>query len=237
MGLITKPNPTANGTTADGSAVSANFDTIYAEFNGNIDNNNIKPNAGIVDTKLATIASAGKVNTTSITGTFSNAQMNIGIGAYNTIALDSNGNLPAVSATNLVGLKLFQVIQANGTSDLTGTNVMADMADMTLTASVITGDSVVIDFSATVYGNNTGGSFQLLRNNAVLIKASGYCVSTNPDDVHLQYVDTPTTNNLTYKIQWRSNEDGGGGTPQNSPTSKSQGRNLRAIVFKTPYLK
>ena len=130
MGLITKPNPTTNGTTADGAAASANWDTIYSEFNGNIDDNNIKPSAGIQDSKLATISSAGKVNTTAITGTLTNAAMNIGTGANNTIALNASSQLPAVSASNLVGLPynsgtVRQVVNTIASALATGSNVMA----------------------------------------------------------------------------------------------------------------
>jgi hypothetical protein len=72
MAQITKPNTFTAGTTVVSAQVNSNFDTIYSEFNGNIDNNNIKAGAAIDDSKLATISTSGKVATSAISGTFSN---------------------------------------------------------------------------------------------------------------------------------------------------------------------
>ena len=69
MAKITKPTTFSSGTTAKSGEVNSNFDTIYNEFNGSIDNANIKANAGIVDTKLAQITTASKVSTSALTGT------------------------------------------------------------------------------------------------------------------------------------------------------------------------
>lgn len=52
MGLINLSLP-SDGTTIDSSDVNNPFNTLLAEFNGNIDNDNIKAAAGIVGTKLA----------------------------------------------------------------------------------------------------------------------------------------------------------------------------------------
>jgi len=67
MGQITKVNTFTAGTTALATEVNENFDDIYDEFNGNIDNNNITAGAGIVDTKLAQITAAGKVSGAALT--------------------------------------------------------------------------------------------------------------------------------------------------------------------------
>ena len=66
MATIVKPNTFSAGATIVAAEHNDNFDTIYDEFNGNIDNDNIKASAGIVDTKLATISTAGKINPTAI---------------------------------------------------------------------------------------------------------------------------------------------------------------------------
>jgi hypothetical protein len=42
MGTITVPNTIANGDTSDATLVMANFTTIYNEFNGSIENANVK---------------------------------------------------------------------------------------------------------------------------------------------------------------------------------------------------
>lgn len=72
MGLVTYTTP---GTQVTQAEYDANFTTLYDEFNGNIDNNNIKATAGIVDTKLATIATAGKVLESALPASY--ASMNI----------------------------------------------------------------------------------------------------------------------------------------------------------------
>ena len=62
MGLIVKPNTFATGGTIAAAEHNSNYDTAYTLINGNIENANIKANAGIVDTKLATISTYGKVS-------------------------------------------------------------------------------------------------------------------------------------------------------------------------------
>jgi len=67
MGLKTKQNTFTKGATIVASEHNQNYNDIYDEFNGNIDNDNIKASAGIVDTKLAQITTTGKVSGASIT--------------------------------------------------------------------------------------------------------------------------------------------------------------------------
>jgi len=61
MGTVTKANTFVAGTDALAAQVNENFDDIYNEFNGSIENVNIGASAAIADTKLATISTAGKV--------------------------------------------------------------------------------------------------------------------------------------------------------------------------------
>lgn len=56
MGNVTLPHPLTDGSTAYGSQVRANDDAIVAQVNGNIDDQNIKTNAGIQGTKLSNTA-------------------------------------------------------------------------------------------------------------------------------------------------------------------------------------
>ena len=53
MGTIVKPNTFSAGNTIIASENNDNFDTIYNEFNGSIDNDNIKASAAIANSKLA----------------------------------------------------------------------------------------------------------------------------------------------------------------------------------------
>lgn len=52
MGIITKTKTWADAENVTYTDLNADFDTIYNEFNGNIDNANIKAGAGISATKL-----------------------------------------------------------------------------------------------------------------------------------------------------------------------------------------
>lgn len=52
MGVVAIPNTFSNGSIFDAPQVNTNFSTIYNEFNGNIDNANIKSGANIDAAKL-----------------------------------------------------------------------------------------------------------------------------------------------------------------------------------------
>jgi hypothetical protein len=69
MGTVTKTYTFAAGNKILSAEVNSDFDTLYNLVNGNIDNDNIKANAGIVDTKLAQISTASKVDTDALTTT------------------------------------------------------------------------------------------------------------------------------------------------------------------------
>lgn len=56
MGVISKTKTWADNENVAYTDLNADFDTLYNEFNGNIDNNNIKPGAGIDRTKIANTA-------------------------------------------------------------------------------------------------------------------------------------------------------------------------------------
>lgn len=69
MSIIIKPNSFSAGATIIASEHNSNFDVIYADYNGNIQNSNIAANAAIVDTKLASISTSQKVNTSALVTT------------------------------------------------------------------------------------------------------------------------------------------------------------------------
>lgn len=69
MGIVAKSYTFSAGGIVQASEHNSNFDTLYTLVNGNIDNDNIKANAGIVGTKLATITTPGKVNITALVAT------------------------------------------------------------------------------------------------------------------------------------------------------------------------
>lgn len=54
MGTIVKTYTLANGDTSDADKINTNFDTVYNEFNGGIDNDNIASDAAIAISKVVT---------------------------------------------------------------------------------------------------------------------------------------------------------------------------------------
>jgi microcystin-dependent protein len=67
MAIISSPITFSSGEVITASDHNTNYSNIYTEFNGNIDNANIKALAGIVDSKLAQITTASKVSGAAIT--------------------------------------------------------------------------------------------------------------------------------------------------------------------------
>ena len=57
MGVIVKPYTFSAGATVIAAEHNINFDTVYTLVNGNLDNNNLSLSAGIVGSKLASLAS------------------------------------------------------------------------------------------------------------------------------------------------------------------------------------
>ncbi len=71
MGEISVPFVFSSGTTIVASEHNSNNSTVYGEVNGELENVNIKANAGIVGSKL-NLAAAGNIGaTTPATGKFS----------------------------------------------------------------------------------------------------------------------------------------------------------------------
>jgi hypothetical protein len=66
MGTISKNFTFTSGEEIKATDHNSNFDTFYNAFNGGIENVNIGTTAGILDSQLAQIVSAGKVNFTAI---------------------------------------------------------------------------------------------------------------------------------------------------------------------------
>lgn len=109
MAIISKPNTFSAGAVIIAAQHNSNFDTIYADYNGNIDNTNIVAAAGIVDTKLATITTANKVNVSAITGTLATSHGGTGStananAANGVVVLDGSSKLPAVDGSQLTGI-------------------------------------------------------------------------------------------------------------------------------------
>ena len=66
MSIVSKSYTFTAGATIVASEHNSNFDTIYNDYNGNIDNSNLSASAGIADSKLAQITTYAKVKGSAI---------------------------------------------------------------------------------------------------------------------------------------------------------------------------
>ena len=117
MSIITKPNTFSAGATIIASEHNSNFDTIYAEFNGNITNSNIAAAAAIADSKLAQITTAQKVNTSALVTT----SQAIGDLLYADTATSYTRRATGGANTFLAGGTTPSYRQIAAASDITGT--------------------------------------------------------------------------------------------------------------------
>jgi len=69
MGLVSKTYTFSAGAVIVAAQHNTNFNTLYNLVNGSLDTDNLDANAAIVDTQLAQITTASKVNTSALTTT------------------------------------------------------------------------------------------------------------------------------------------------------------------------
>ena len=113
MALVSKTYTFTAGTTIVASEHNTNFDTLYNLVNGNIDNANVKASAGIVDSKLAQITTAGKVSGAALTsltsipsgaGIIPIANIDTGTTANKILILNGDAKIPAVDGSLLTNI-------------------------------------------------------------------------------------------------------------------------------------
>lgn len=139
MGTITREAtaPIADGETASGTEVEAEFNKIFTEFNGNIEDVNVAAAAAISGSKLA---DASIANAKMVGSTLTTASM----------------NASAVTKGNLQSASDLQVV----TTSTTLVDVPS-MTGITLTPGS-TSDMIVLDFMATVRRTATPGTLGLI---------------------------------------------------------------------------
>jgi len=117
--------------------------TIVAS--GVIDNDNIAASAGIVDTKLATISTAGKVANSATTATSSNTASAI-------VARDASGNFAAgtasLSGATVSGLTASQAVVTDASKNLSSLAYSANNTPSTLMLRDVAGSTSVNTLSA-----------------------------------------------------------------------------------------
>lgn len=157
MAKVSRPNTFTAGTNIVASQVNDNENTIYNEFNGNIDNDNIKASAGIVDTKLAQISTASKVATSALTGTVTNVISTTNI--TTTTLTATTLSITTITATNLIG----QVIETVALSDYFATSNIIGWASSKSGNIYVKkiGKTVHVYYYITGTGNNISSTFTL----------------------------------------------------------------------------
>jgi hypothetical protein len=125
MGLCSKDYTFSAGATIVAAEHNTNFDTLYSLVNGNLNAANLASNAGIVDTQLAQISTAGKVSVTALTGTIPSASIRRAITLTITAPTDAptvgDGVMYFTCPTELNGMNLVAVAAScSGTSLCTG---------------------------------------------------------------------------------------------------------------------
>ena len=140
MATITKNNTFSAGAVIVASEHNDNFDTIYNDYNGNITTANIAAGAAIVDTQLAQISTASKVNMTALVETSEAAGdllfrdgtnwSRLGIGSIaSVIAADTGSGFPywaSLAAIAPVGSMVQQVNVRNADALTTSTAIAID---------------------------------------------------------------------------------------------------------------
>lgn len=147
MSLITIPFTFSVGAVIVASQHNSNFSTIYNDYNGNITTVNLSASAGIVDTQLAPITTAGKVSGAALvtlgsipSGSGIVPSKNGGTGADLSAALI--GAVPYFSATGVMAALASgttgQVKVSQGAGAPIWANALLSVSDYGTSASVST---------------------------------------------------------------------------------------------------
>lgn len=117
MTIISKPYTFSSGATILSAEENANFNTIYNDYNGNINNNNIKAAAGIVYSKLNLTGNivAGDFNLASVMNVIYPIGIVITLGvATNPSTLLGVGTWTAIEGKVIVGINAGEADFADG---------------------------------------------------------------------------------------------------------------------------
>lgn len=111
MAQVTKNYTLSSGGQIKASEHNSNYDTIYNEFNGNIDNDNIKAAAGIVASKLdlstmpvvgASAANSGSFTNIALTSIVASTTISAVTVSTTNLLISGTANIATVSSSNLI---------------------------------------------------------------------------------------------------------------------------------------
>ena len=171
MGLITKQYTFTVGATIIASEHNANFDTVYNCVNGDISNANISASAGIADTKLAQLSTAGKVSgaaLTSLSSTPSGAGVMPAANVFpagmivlwsGTIATIPSGWVLCNGSNSTPDLRNLFVVCADADSGGVAKSTVTGSALQTSTTGVMPAHTHTYDTPPTPGAGGSGGSY------------------------------------------------------------------------------
>lgn len=213
MALVTKTYTFTAGTTIVASEHNTNFDTLYNLVNGNIDNANVKASAGIVDSKLAQITTAGKVSGAALTSLSSTP---VGAG----LLPAANVTLPSGSAKQIVNYQTGAV--ATGTTilpidDTIPQNTEGDQyMSLAITPTSALNYLKIEVIAVLSHGSATGLAIALFQDSTAGALASSvvYTTAGNLANIKLSYwMVSGTASATTFKV--RAGSAGSGTTTFN----------------------
>lgn len=226
MGLITKDYTWSAGAVIVAAEHNANFNTIYNDYNGNITNANLSASAAIVDTKLASITTAGKVNVSALTvasqatGDFiyassASAWARLGIGTSSQVLL--GGTTPSWGTSPVPNGAVVQVVNTQTGAVATGTTAVPNddtipqntEGDEYMTLAITpTSTSNKLKISVVLYGGHTVATdvaVSLYQDATANALATGMAVVDDASGrlaCHLQhYMTSGTTSATTFKVR------------------------------------
>jgi hypothetical protein len=133
MATITKPYTFSNGAIIQASEHNSCFDTIYNDYNGNINNTNIASNAAIVGTKLdlTTVGAIGSSspstgNFTLVFATLMTANVIAVIGSVNATQVNCTGFFAASGTVNAFSAGTVVVTTALGAGTSSANAIYSD---------------------------------------------------------------------------------------------------------------
>jgi hypothetical protein len=150
MGLISREAtaPIQDGETASGAEVENEFNKIFNEINGNLDNANVKSAAAIDGSKIANTS----ITTTQIAAD-TVARSNINADAFGTASYESNASDAGTTMTTSTSyVAIDSITTVSVTPDSTDDFIVVDLAvvgDVTTAAST---DKTLLEFRLTVDG-------------------------------------------------------------------------------------
>lgn len=220
MAVVAKPFTFSAGAVIIASEHNSNFDTLYNLVNGSLDTTNLASNAAIVDTQLAQITTAGKVNISALTvssqatgdiiyASSATAWARLAIGAATTVL--HGGTTPSFSAIAVGDLPGIQVKVSSFSRDISTASGSQAITGVGFTPKAVIFFGAIDGTTITSFGfgNATGEKTVFQRGSAGgWFNSTGltFQVNSTPDQ---SYATIASLDADGFTLTW---------TKQNSPT-------------------